>query len=298
MDLFDGLKAFVATARTGSFTAAGETLGLSNRLTSKYVAELEERLRVRLFQRTTRKVGLTPAGEELMRRAPALLDELSEMLASVSDETGGFSGGLRISAPLNFGELYVKDMLIRFTEAHPDLTVDLRLNDSYADLARDGIDLAFRIGVTEVSSVKVRKLGQIESRLVAAPEYLDRHGTPERPQDLAGHACVIDSNRHNPTVWVFGTGVDAVEVRVTSRFQVNSAHVARDLAIAGRGIAYCPKFVLGTALEDGQLVRLLEGHEGPPHPLNAIYLEGRTLPRKVRALIDFAQKDIRSAGIL
>lgn len=298
MDLFDGLRAFVATARTGSFTAAGETLGLSNRLASKYVAELEARLGVRLFQRTTRKVGLTPAGEELMRRAPALLDDLAEMLAAVSDDTGGFSGGLRVSAPLNFGELYVKDLLIRFTEAHPDLTVDLRLSDSYADLARDGIDLAFRIGVTEVSSVKVRKLGLIESRLVASPDYLARHGTPRHPEDLFSHACLVDTNRQNPTVWTFGTGAQAVDIRVTSRFQVNSAHIARDLAIAGRGIAYCPNFVLGTALEDGRLVRLLEGHEGPPHQLSAIYLEGRTLPRKVRALIDFAQKDIRTAGIL
>lgn len=302
MDLLDGLNAFVATARSGSFTGAAERLGLSNRLTSKYVAELEARLGVRLFQRTTRRVGLTPAGEELMRRAPALLDELSEMLAAVGDVDGdgaqGLTGPLRLSAPLDFGEVYVKDLLIRFTRAHPGLSIDLRLSDSYTDLAREGIDLAFRIGETDVSSMKLARLGEIENRLVASPDYIARHGAPQRPEDLGGHDCIVDTNRRRPSHWAFRHAGRPVEVAVSGGFSVNSAHVARDLAMAGRGVAYCPRFVLGRAIEDGRLVRLLEGQEGPAHPLSAAYLEGRTLPRKVRALIDFARVDIRSAGVL
>ncbi|MCR8549869.1 LysR family transcriptional regulator [Salipiger sp. P9] len=297
MDLIDGLRAFVATAETGSFTAAADRLGLSNRLTSKYVAELETRLGVRLLQRTTRRVGITPAGETLLSRAPALLDDLDEMLASVTEDTHGFSGTVRISAPVTFGEKYVKDLLSRFAAPHPDLTIDLRLNDTHVDLASDGIDLAFRIGEGAISSLKRRKLGKIRSNLVASPDYLAQHPAPQSPQDLRDHACIVDTNRADPTRWSFLRDGAAVSVSVPTRFMVNSAQVARDLAVAGDGIAYCPVFVLGDDIAAGRLVPLLTGYDSPTHPISAVYLEGRTLPRKIRALIDFAVEDMRRSGM-
>ena len=183
MDLVDGLKAFVATAQTGSFTDAAERMGISNRLTSKYVAELEARIGARLLQRTTRKVGLTPVGEDLLARAPALLDELDDLIGSVREESKGLSGLVRISAPVSFGEIYVGDMVRRFVGLHPQMNVDLRLSDAYVDLARDGIDLAFRIGTPSVSSLKMRKLGDMSSTLVASPDYIEKHGEPSiRPK--------------------------------------------------------------------------------------------------------------------
>nr|WP_319248927.1 LysR family transcriptional regulator [uncultured Celeribacter sp.] len=296
MDLLDGVRAFVATAETGSFTAAADRLGISNRLTSKYVAELEERLGVRLLQRTTRKVGLTASGEELLARAPALLDDLDAMFGAVTEDTRGYSGTLRISAPVTFGETYVKDLLSRFAEPHPDLVIDLRLNDRYVDLAADGIDLAFRIGRPDVSALKARKLGEIHALLVAAPAYLAQHGAPADLSALAAHACIVDTNRRTPSRWGFLQDGEEVTVQVPSRFMVNSARVARDLAVAGQGVAYCPRFVLGDDLETGRLVELLPEQARPSHPISAVYLEGRTLPRKVRALIDFAVKDMRQAG--
>ncbi|SFK10842.1 LysR family transcriptional regulator [Celeribacter neptunius] len=296
MDLIDGLRAFVATAETGSFTAAAERLGMSNRLSSKYVAELEDRLGVRLLQRTTRRVGLTAAGEELLARAPALLDEMDEMLGAVTEDSRGFSGVLRLSAPVTFGEIYVKDLLSRFTVRHPDLTIDLRLSDSFVDLAREGIDLAFRIGRSDLSVLKARKLGEIRSVLVASPEYLATHGTPERPQDLTGHSCIVDTNRRRATRWEFGAEGQEEVVDVPSRFMVNSARVARDLAAEGMGVAFCPRFVLEKALASGDLVELLPEVTKPAIPVSAVYLEGRRLPRKVRALIDFAVQDYRNTG--
>lgn len=200
MDLIDGLRVFVATAETGSFTGAVERLGMSNRLTSKYVAELEERLGVRLLQRTTRRVGLTASGEDLLARAPALLDEMDDMLSAVTEDTRGFSGTLRISAPVTFGEVYVKDLLSRFAAPHPDLVLDLRLSDAFVDLASDGIDLAFRIGTPEVSALKSRKIGELQSVVVASPEYLAGHEAPTHPDDLQNHTCIIDSNRRTPRV--------------------------------------------------------------------------------------------------
>ncbi|MEC7668964.1 MAG: LysR family transcriptional regulator, partial [Pseudomonadota bacterium] len=125
MDITDELKAFVATAQTGSFTAAADQLGVSNRLTSKYVAELEARLGVRLLQRTTRRVGLTPAGEDLLARAPAILDDLDDLLAEVAEGSRGFTGVIRVSAPVTFGEAYVVGMLARFATANPGVSFDL-----------------------------------------------------------------------------------------------------------------------------------------------------------------------------
>lgn len=298
MDMIDGLKVFVATAQTGSFTAAGKHLGISNRLTSKYVAELEQRLGTRLFQRTTRRVGLTPAGEDLFARAPALLDEFDDLLADVSEESRGFSGVLRISAPVTFGENYIAGMLGRFAEANPNLTIDLRLDDRYIDLASEGIDLAFRIGTSSTLSVKIRKLGEMRAFVVASPDYLARAGTPRRPADLAGHVTIIDSNRRHSRHWTFRKNGVEESVEIKSRLLVNSARAAGELAVAGMGIAYSPSFAVSDHTKSGRLVSLLEGYSTDTNPVCAVYLEGRTLPRKTRALIDFAVADIKSANIL
>ena len=298
MDIVDELRAFVATAQAGSFTGAADQLGVSNRLTSKYVAELETRLGVRLFQRTTRKVGLTPAGEDLLTRAPALLDDLDNLLSEVSEGSRGFSGVVRISAPVTFGETYVCGMLGRFARHNPDLTLDLRLSDRYVDLATDGIDLAFRLGHSDMLSLKTRKLGAFRSMIVASPGYIADHGAPATPADLANHSCIVDSNRRQPRRWTFlGQGAE-IAVTVTGRFHVNSARAAVELAAGGHGIAYAPRFALCEALASGALVPVLEGYEGESGALSAVYLEGRALPRKVRALIDFAAQDITSADVL
>lgn len=298
MDITDELKAFVATAQTGSFTAAADQLGVSNRLTSKYVAELEQRLGVRLFQRTTRRVGLTPAGEDLLARAPSLLDDLDNMLAEVSEGSHGFSGVIRISAPVTFGELYVVGMTRRFAHDNPGLTFDLRLDDGYVDLAREGIDVAFRIGRSEVLSIKERKLGELRSRLVASRTYVKAHNAPERPGDLEHHACIVDTNRRTPRRWTFRKDGTEHVANIRGRFHVNSARAAAELAIAGLGIAYAPHFAVCDDLKSGALVELMEPYTADTISLNAVYLEGRVLPRKIRALIDFSVTDIRASKLL
>lgn len=298
MDILDELKAFVATAQTGSFTAAADQLGVSNRLTSKYVAELESRLGARLLQRTTRKVGLTPAGEDLLARAPALLDELDDLLSDVSENSRGFSGVIRISAPVTFGETYVSGMLGRFSEQNPGLSFDLRLNDSYIDLARAGIDIAFRIGRSDMLSLKSRKLASLDTIAVLSPSYAERRGIPDTPDDLEGHDCIVDTNRRVPRRWVFRDGdVDHVAM-VQGRFHVNSARAAASLAAAGHGIAFVPRFALNDRLANGQLIQVMTPFSGEGIPVSAVYLEGRALPRKLRALIDFAVQDIRQADVL
>ena len=293
MDLVDGLRAFAATAQTGSFTAAAEQLGISNRLTSKYVAELEVRLGTRLLQRTTRKVGLTTAGQDLLSRVPAWLDELDDMLGSVSDETRGFTGQLRIAAPVTFGEIYIKDLITRFLEQHPELIVDLRLNDANVDLAAEGFDLAFRIGIPQVSSLKVRKLGEVRSHAVASPTYLEKHTAPKHPEELSKHACIIDTNLGDASRWIFRKGSREVVFMPSRHLMVNSARVAKDWALAGSGVAFCPAFIIAKDMAEGRLIPLLADYETFVHPINAVYLQGTVLPRKVRALIDFSLEDIK-----
>lgn len=297
MDLIDQLRAFVATAQSGSFTAAAAQLGMSNRLASKYVAELESRLGTRLLQRTTRRVGLTPSGEELLARAPALLDDLADLIGSVSEGARGFSGVIRISAPVTFGEIWVCGMLERFSRRHPGLSFDLRLTDRHVDLAVEGTDLAFRLGRIDTQSLKARRLGLFRSILVASPDYIARHGAPQSPADIAAHACIIDSNRRNPRLWVFGTDPDGI-AKVRGRFHVNSARAAVDLAAKAQGLAFVPPFAASHALAAGQLVQLLPQWPAEESPLSAVYLEGRVLPRKIRALIDFAAEDLRASGLL
>ncbi|WBU59289.1 LysR family transcriptional regulator [Paracoccus albus] len=298
MDITDELRAFVATAQTGSFTAAANQIGVSNRLTSKYVAQLEARLGVRLLQRTTRTVGLTQAGEDLLARAPALLEDLDDLLAGVAENSQGLSGMIRVAAPVTFGEVHIGAMLGRFAQEHPGLSFDVRLHDGFVDLAGEGIDLAFRIGHPEMLSLKARKMGEVRSVLVASPAYIAAHGDPARPDDLTGHSCIVDTNRRAPRRWVLYRNDEEFVANIRGRFQVNSARAASELAIAGLGIAYVPHFAIYDALGGGDLVEVMPGFTGSTAPLNAVYLEGRAVPRKIRALIDFAKKDIAAARIL
>ena len=298
MDIVDELRAFIATAKTASFTAAADQLGISNRLTSKYVAALETRLGIRLLQRTTRTVGLTPAGEELLARAPAMLDDLDNLLAEVAESSRGFTGVIRVSAPVTFYECYLGKMLARFAAGNPGLSFDLRLYDGFVDLATEGIDVAFRIGGLDMQSLKVRKLGETYSLLVAHPDYIAAHGAPLEPQNLADHTCILDTNRHLPRRWTFHKAGTDSSVEVRGRFQVNSARAAVELAAAGLGICYAPRFAVVEAMAAGALVPVMTDYAGDTVPVSAVYLEGRPLPRKVRALIDFAVDDIRTAAVL
>jgi len=296
MDLIDGLKAFVLTAQTGSFTDAAERLGISNRLTSKYVAQLEEKIGARLLQRTTRQVGLTPIGEVLLARAPVLLAELDDLLGSVTEDSKGLTGTLRISAPITFGEMYINDMISRFSALHPNLSIDLRLSDSHVDLAGEGFDMAFRIGNPNITTLKTRKLGEITSILVAARSYLEKHGFPDTPNELHNHICILDTNRLDANRWVFFKGSEEYVVHPSRHYMVNNARIAKDWAKNAQGIALCPSFVLQKEKEQDEsveLIQLLSDYKMQTHPVCAVYLSGNIIPKKVRALIDFAVEDLK-----
>lgn len=287
MDLLDGMRVFVAAVETGSFSGAAARRGMSPKLASKYMAQLEAQLGTRLLQRTTRRLGLTAAGEQLMARAPGWLEEFDDMTGEIREARRGLSGTLRISAPVSYGELLVMALLRRFRTANPDLIIDLRLSDRFVDLAAEGIDLAIRIGRLDNSALIARKLGQTRLVLVAAPDYLDRRGRPGTLGDLAGHIGIRDTNMRGDGAWPLTVQGQLHRITVPGPFLVNSARLARDLAAAGEGIALCPDYMVQSDLNEARLEHVLPQVCGPQLDIHAVFLGSRRLARRTRAFLEF-----------
>lgn len=294
MDLVNGFRVFVAAVETGSFTGAGERLGLSPKLASKYLGELEQRLGTQLLARTTRKLGLTPAGERLIARAPDWLDMLDDMTGEISEPARGLSGMIRLTAPLAYGEERVLEQISRFSLLHPALEIDLRLSDRYLDLASDGIDLAIRIGTLGDSALIARRIGTARFLVVGAPAYFARHPAPTALPDLVAHDCIRDSNMRSPASWPLKNGE---RVAIGGRLTVSSLSAARKLALAGHGLAYCPDYLVAEDLAARRLVALPAPFGGPEMAIHLLHLPQRRMPRRTRALIDFlAQESLAQNG--
>lgn len=296
MDLVEGLRVFVGAVETGSFSGAAARLGISPKLASKYMAELEQRLGTRLLQRTTRRLGMTPAGETLMQRAPDWLADLDLMTSGLRETKKGLSGTLRISASVAFGELRLQPVLVRFRSAHPDLIIDLRLSDRYVDLAAEGIDLAIRIGRLNDSAIVARKLGRTKLLLVAAPSYLDRTGRPAGLDALRAHNCIRDTNLRGNGSWPLQDAGVLHPVNVQGTFLVNSPRIACDLARGGEGIALCPDYVVQDHVEAGSLEHVLPAICGPELDIHAVYLSQRRVSLRTRALLDFLEHEASFRG--
>lgn len=190
MDRLAILQTFVTVAETGSFTTAAERLGLSRAMTSRHVQTLEDRLGVRLLQRTTRRVSPTEAGLGYLERARRLLADFEEAETEVRGERAAPRGTLRVNAPVSFGRTHLAGALPGFLARYPDLTVEVTVNDRVVDLIEEGFDVAIRIGRLGDSSLVARRLGTVGTRMAASPGYLARRGAPSTPGDLAGHDCI------------------------------------------------------------------------------------------------------------
>lgn len=296
MDLVDGMRVFVAAVETGSFAGAAGRVGISAKLASKYMAQLEARMGTPLFYRTTRRLGLTAAGRRLMAQAPDWLDQLDEMASGLRDEQRGLSGTIRVSAAVTHGEMVIAPLLRRFRAAHPDLVIDLRLSDRFVDLVAEGIDIAIRIGTLEDSALMARRLGGMSLVLVASPAYLQSRGHPAVPDDLTGHACIRDTNMRGDGSWPLTDAGRERRIRVTGHFLVNSARAARDLALADQGIAFCPDHVVQEDLARNRLVRVLPDVRGPRLDIHAVSLRQRRMTRRSRDLLAFLVEGLGGPG--
>lgn len=293
MDQIAGMKTFVTVVDAGSFTAAGERLGLSKKLVSKYVAQLEDRLGARLLHRTTRRMSLTEAGERYYPRCTALLDQFDALEDTVLSEGAALKGTLRIAAPSTFGELYVQPIVRRFHHMHPALVFEVRLSDRYVDLVEERFDVAIRIGLLRDSSLISRRLATTELWTVAAPDYLRANGTPSTPQDLMQHECIRDANLRSGAAWPYHIASQEERIAVKGSFVVDSAKAVRDLVLAGEGIGLCPDYVVAADVAAGRLTRTLKTFASTSLDIHAVFLSARHMPAKVRAFVDHLAIELR-----
>lgn len=294
MDRLEELRLVAAIAEAGSLAAAGRRLGQAPPAVTRALAALEERLGVRLFERTTRKVHATEAGRRLAAQARRLLHDYEEAMAEAAGEARAPRGRLRVAAPLVFGRRHVAPIVTAFLDAEPLVSADLVLSDGNADLVEEGVDVAVRIGALRDAALVARRVGAIGRVLAASPAYLARRGTPAAPEDLAGHETVLFSPSGAAPEWRFA----ACTVTIAPRFAVNAAEAAVAAAVAGRGITLALSYQVAEELADGRLVRLLPEHEAPPSPVHLVLPSARLLAPRTRAFLDFAAPRLSALEVL
>ncbi len=287
MDTIAGMRTFAAVVEAGSFTAAAERIGMSTALASKYVGKLEDRLGVRLLNRTTRSLTLTEIGRVYFQQALQVIEDFDELEAAIQDRRSSPSGKLIVSGPATFGEMFLAPAASKFLEAFPDISIDLRLTDRFVNLVDDGIDLAIRIGELRDSGLIARRLAPSRIAICASPEYLDRYGVPVEPADLVNHNCVLDTNLRGSDDWPFTIDGQRQTVKVSGRLSVNSARATRDVLVAGDAIGLVPEYVVGEDIRAGRLVEILEPYKLPDLGIHAVYPHKRHVAVKVRTFIDF-----------
>lgn len=287
MDRIAEMELFAAIAEHGSFSEAARRTGVAKSVVSKHVRALEDRLGVRLINRTTRRLSLTEVGLAYHERCVRILAELEDADLSASRMQIEPRGRLRVNAPMSFGQHHLAPILPDFLSAHPAITVELTLNDRYVDVVEEGYDLALRIGKLEDSSLIARRLSAMRSILCASSAYLAVHGRPCHPRDLAGHNCLSYAYLATGDEWaLFGPG-GAVTVRARGNLQVNNGDALCAATVAGLGIAVLPDFIAADSLRTGRLERVLPGWERPPSAVHAIYPHSRHLSTRLRVFVDF-----------
>lgn len=282
------IAAFSETARHGSFAAAARDTGQAPSTLAKSVARLEERLGVKLFHRTTRQVSLTADGERLFRRCQRLLAEVEELRADAAGVRSGPSGVLRIDMPIVLGRRTVLPLLAQLAAAHPALSFDIRLQDGYADLVKEGIDLAIRIGHLSDSTLVSRRFGSQDMVLVATPAYLAERGTPRRLEQLAAHDALVfrlpSTGKDRP--WQFRQKAGTVDLRPASRMRISDGEGLVQAVLLHQGLAQLPDYFVQDELAGGTLVEVLPGLRPPPVPISIVYPGARLLPQRVRVVVD------------
>jgi len=287
MDKLDAMNAFAKVVASGSYAEAARRLGLTRSAVSKAVMELEQLLGARLLDRTTRRVTPTEAGLAYYERAIAILADVDETELQVSRLHDEPRGVLKINAPMSFGILYLGDAVADFMRRYPELRIELVLNDRFIDPLEEGVDVTVRIGTLTDSSLIARRLAPARLALVASPNYLDKHGAPQVPQDLSRHRCLAYGHMAAVHRWQLRHGAETLNVTFNAALCSNNGEVLRASALAGNGITTLPTFLVGPDIAAGRLQPVLADY--PPSELGiyALYAPNRYLAAKTRVFIDF-----------
>lgn len=297
MDRLSEMEAFVSVVDQGGFTDAARKLGMSKSAVSKHVSALEGRLGARLLNRTTRRVNPTEIGLAYYDRARQVLHGAAEADEMVNAMQTAPRGALRVSAPVSFGISQLSGVVGDFLNAYPDVSVNMVFDDRFVELVAEGFDVAIRIGQLEDSSLRARKLAESNIFLVASEAYLNANGRPKTIEDLSNHVLLHYSNLSTGNFWRLRTkSGEERHVRVGGRLTANNGESLRRAAESGLGIALVPAFILGTALEEGQLERVLPELELDMLGVYAVYPPGRFTQPKLRAFIDFLAERLKGRG--
>jgi len=282
------LVAFAESAKYASFARAARELGLSPSAVAKSVARLEDSLAVRLFHRTTRRVALTQEGEALYERCRRILDELSDLEATAASASRGPSGTLRIDAPATYGKQVIVPLVADLARKHPELRIDIRLSDTFADVIGAGLDAVIRVGTIDDSRLVARAFDVQHLGVYAAPGYLSRRGRPRTPAAVDGHDCGVfrlpTTGRERP--WQFLIRGEAVTTHPRAHFVMNDGEGLVSAARAGIGLVQVPEFMARSAVEAGKLEEVLARFRPAPMPISVVYPSNRQVPLRLRAFID------------
>lgn len=288
MDKLLLLKTFAVVVSEGSFTKAADKLGSSNQLVSKYIAELEKQLDTRLFNRTTRKIHLTEAGQQCLQHANHILESVNDMESQLGLLNSEAKGVLHVSAPVSFSTLHLAGAFSAFQRAHPRVSINLQLNDRKVDVVDEGFDVAIRAGHLANSTLVAKKITTIQLALCASPSYLEKYGTPEHPSELKPehyleYSYVNYDNDESELI----VALKANANKVTPRLTANNGEVLTNVAKQGEGYVLQPTFIAGEALKNGELVSILHDFVPQAISLYAVYPHRKLISNKLRVFIDF-----------
>jgi DNA-binding transcriptional LysR family regulator len=288
MDKFAEIEALAAVVEAGTFSAAGERLGVAKSVVSRRISQLEQRLGSRLLHRTTRRLALTDAGKNLYQRAVQILADLDDAEQGVTEETTELRGVLKLAAPLSFGVAHLVDAITDFLGEHPAMELNLDLNDRNINLVEEGFDMAVRIGELQDSTLVARRLGTIRNVTCASRAYLERYGEPAHPDELQQHIGLQYSNISYKQQWCYETPEGRmVHAQPQIRIRANNGETLAVVACAGLGITTGPTFILGSYLKKNKLVTILNEYRRPPAGIYAVYPPGRLVPRRIQVFSDF-----------
>jgi DNA-binding transcriptional LysR family regulator len=296
MDRLDELTTFLAIYEAGSLISASRRLRRSPPAVTRALGALEERIGLRLFERTTRRLAPTEAGRLLVERARALLEDYERALVGASHAP--VRGVLRITAPVQFGRRHVAPIVSALLNDYPDLRIELSLNDRNLDLIEEGIDVAVRIGNLPDSNLIARQVGSVRRVAVASPRYIAARGTPRVPADLAKHDTIFGMARSSAREWRFGRKRRGAVVRLSPRLLVDDVEAQVQAAKAGRGVARMLSYQVAEELAAGTLVCLLREFEPEPLPVQLVTLSRIHMTPKVRVFIDTAVKVLRAVDVI
>lgn len=293
MNQLEDMRIFAEAVDAQSFTAAAEKLGLSKQFVSKRIAALEKRLGARLLVRTTRRLRVTDLGLAYHERAQRILLEVDDAEQMIASQTAVPRGTLRLSAPMTFATLHLGPLIPEFMQRHPEVSVELELNDRTVDLIGEGYDMAVRIGTLADSSLVARRIAPVELITCASPAYLGVHGTPAVPDQLGAHDCLIYGHVRR-SEWAFRVAGHPRKVTVSGRMRANNGEMLCNAAIKNMGIANLPDFIVAAALADGRLVEVLGAFRPVGYTVYAVYPQHRQSSLLVRAFSDFLVERFRT----